>query len=692
MKLSILRLSVVLLATLCVLSSIAYAIEPNAQELSAANDWMKASFAGELAALPFSFIYDGSPSTQLLRTWKVERSTTALDQNRTQQTTTFSDPKSHLEVKCVMVWYNDYPAVEWTLYFKNAGASPTPILEKIQGLDATWNRDEGQEYILHYSPGGPAKVDDYAPLEVTLGPKMEKRLAPVGGRSSDGAFPYFNLQRGNQGLIIAVGWPGQWAADFNRDLGTKIHITAGQERTHFKLLPGEEVRSPLTAVLFYEGNWIRAQNIWRRWIVAHNIPRPGGNLPKPQLAGGSCPYYGPFVGNTEENQKLFIRRYLEEGIKLDNWWIDAGWYPNNGKWTNTGTWEVDAKRFPNGLKAVSDYAHAHGANLIVWFEPERVTPGTWLYEKHPEWLLKVSPTNDFPPSKEGWRLLNLGDPAALKWVTDHVDKLITDNGIDTYRQDFNMQALPFWRANDTEDRQGITENRYVTGYLAYWDELRRRHPNMILDDCASGGRRNDLESMRRAVPLWRSDYIIEPVGMQNQTYGISFWLPYEGLASQVSETEMGGAKTIDAYTFRSDMFPSIHAHWDVRRTDLDYNRLRQLVDQWRAIAANYMGDYYPLTPYSTANDVWIGWQFNRPETGEGHVQAFRRPESSDETARLKLYGLSSSARYKVTNADVPSNTVMTGQELMEKGLLITLKNKPDSALYNYKRVDNGASD
>ena len=132
-----------------------------------------------------------------------------------------------------------------------------------------------------------------------------------------------------------------------------------------------------------------------------------------------------------------------------------------------------------------------GIKTIVWFEPERVTPGTWLTEHHPEWIL----------GGKGGGLLNLGNPAARAWLTDHVDKLMTEQGIDLYRQDFNMDPLALWRGNDAEDRQGITEIHHVEGYLAYWDELLRRHPDMFIDSCASGGRRNDLETMRRAIPL-----------------------------------------------------------------------------------------------------------------------------------------------------------------------------------------------
>lgn len=238
---------------------------------------------------------------------------------------------------------------------------------------------------------------------------------------------------------------------------------------------------------------ISAQNVWRRWMFAHNIPRPGHKPLKPQLFGCSSHFTDEMVTGNEENQIYFINRYLEEHLKIDYWWMDAGWYFCNGSWGNTGTWEVDTNRFPRGLRAISDYAHSNGIKTIVWFEPERVAPNTWLTQNHPEWILG---------GKNGG-LFNLGNSEARNWLTNHVDKLLTDQGIDLYREDFNIDPLSFWLANDTEDRQGITEIRYVEGHLAYWDELLRRHPDLIIDSCASGGRRNDLETMRRSVPhLW----------------------------------------------------------------------------------------------------------------------------------------------------------------------------------------------
>ena len=69
--------------------------------------------------------------------------------------------------------------------------------------------------------------------------------------------------------------------------------------------------------------------------------------------------------------------YLKGGVKLDYWWMDAGWYPCQG-WWETGTWEPDPQRFPKGIRAVADYAHSKGQKLVLWFEPERAHRGSWL--------------------------------------------------------------------------------------------------------------------------------------------------------------------------------------------------------------------------------------------------------------------------------------------------------------------------
>jgi alpha-galactosidase len=615
-------------------------------------------------APPFGFTYDGKPSADLIKNWKVARSSRDLDAARVEHTLGYHDDATGLEVRCVAVEYRDFPTVEWTVYFKNTSQTDAPVLSDILALDTRWEGGDKSDVTLHHHKGTFVRADDFEPLTTLLKPNQRERFAPPGGRPCGFVWPYFNLEWAGRGAIVAVGWPGQWSATFARETDGGLCIMAGQERTRLRLRPGEEIRTPLIALQFYRGDWLRAQNVWRRWMLAHNLPRIDGQPPKPLLTPCSSHQFAEMINANEENQKLFIRRYIEEGLKPDYWWMDAGWYVNKSGWPNTGTWEVDTNRFPRGLRAITDYGHEAGVKSIVWFEPERVTGGTWLSEKHPEWLLKGT-------------LFNLGNPAARQWLTDHIDQLLTAQGIDLYRQDYNIDPLEFWRGNDTEDRQGVTENHYVTGYLAYWDELRRRHPHMLIDSCASGGHRNDLETMRRSLPFLRSDCIMDPVGNQGHAYGLSFWLPYHGTGS--SQTSV--------YEILSAMDgPHFIACWDMRNRTLNYDLFRRIINNWRGYADNYFGDYYPLTPYSIAPDAWMAWQFDQPEQGKGMVQAFRRDKSAYESARFKLVGLDSSARYVITNLDSGDPQTISGRELLEKGLPVAIADQPGVAVITYAKA------
>jgi alpha-galactosidase len=305
--------------------------------------------------------------------------------------------------------------------------------------------------------------------------------------------------------------------------------------------------------------------------------------------------------------------------------------------------------------------------VIVWFEPERVTPGTWIWEKHPEWLIGKDGGN---------RLLNLGLPEARQWLADHVDRTLKEQGIDLYRQDFNINPLGLWRSCDAPDRQGLTEIHYNAGYLAYWDELRRRHPGMLIDSCASGGRRNDLETMRRSVPLLRSDDIGVPINEQGHSYGFSFWVPYQGTGTGP-----------DPYGFRSCMNWHMTVGPDARKKDAGYELWVRMATQWRQVAENFHGDYYPLTPYSLSEHSWMAWQFNRPEAGAGMVQAFRRARCEDTEQRFRLRGLDPEAAYEFTNFDKEGTVRLAGRALMKEGLPVTLPDPRSAALIAYKRVD-----
>jgi alpha-galactosidase len=643
------------------------------------NEWIKHHLL-ELndPRLPFSFVFGGKPSDELLATWPKKAENRKLDVARTQYTITWTDPTAGLEVRCVAVDYADYPAIEWTAYFKNAQSSNTPILEDIDGLDANFQGGDECEFVLHGIKGDWCAAESYEPYHLTLGANATRKFAPASsGKSCDGpdGWPYYNLQMPGGGVILAVGWPGQWRSSFQRDQNRGLRIQAGQELTHLSLKPGEEIRTPLIAMLFWQGtDVVAAQNLWRRWYIAHNMPRVDG---RPQAPVTQVQVLGT------EKDTAYVNRFLEAGIRPDLCWRDAGaggttWYPSTtgpyrggDSWLNTGTWDIDPAQYPKGFKPFSDWAHAHGMQFVLWFEPERVgNPDSWLGKNHPEWLL---------PGTSHGALLNEGNPAALNWLIDHVDGMIKSQGLDWYREDMNGAGpLPAWRRNDAEDRQGITENLYVQGHLAFWDELRRRNRGLRIDSCASGGRRNDLETMRRAVPLLRSDFqfpnmkdVVE--GNQGHTYGLSFWLPFQGT----------GTYSYDPYSYRSFYLPSF-GMGGLRPENVAAQK--QAYEECRRIAPYMLGDYYPLTSYSLQLDHWIAWQFNRPETGDGVVQAFRRAKCDAQAMAFRLSGLDQASQYEVTDLDAAVPARASGKELMETGLTVEIKGQPGAAVIVYKRV------
>lgn len=635
-------------------------------EMQQMRQWLAEHFTK--SSRPFSFSQDGKP-------WTAEGIATIRPDgaNRILHEVIYHGADTNLEVHCALIEYQDFPAVEWVVHFKNTGTNDTTILSDIQGLDTDFQFATNQQCTLRHWLGSQATAEDYRPLATSLAPKTVKRFVPVGGRGSDSVWPYFNLDCGQVGVIAAVGWPGQWAAEFTSGVQGNVRLRAGQELTHFRLRPGEEARSPLIVLQFWTGgNWVHAQNVWREWMREHNLPRLDGKLPQPLFAASSANQLSEMQKATEENQKQFIQGYVTHGVQLDFWWMDAGWYTFRDGWWNVGTWEVDRKRFPSGLRAVSDFAHEKGTKTLLWFEPERVTPGTWLYENHPEWLLG-------PDGLQ--KLLDLGNPAARQWIIEHVEKVRAEEGIDIYRQDFNFPPLDLWRAHDTPERQGLTENHHVSGYLAFWDELRRRHPGLLIDTCASGGRRNDLETLRRSVPLHKSDMEYPNLtAKQTQLYGIAFWVPYFG-------APVYPAERVDAYGFRSGLAPMTVVGYDSRREGLDYALLRRLRDEWRKVAPILLnGDYYPLTAWSSASDVWLAYQFDWPANNQGLVQAFRRSESPYESARFQLSGLDADATYELMNLDQTGTATKSGHDLMEGGLLVSLENRPAAAVITYHRL------
>ena len=231
---------------------------------------------------PFSFLYDSKVSADLLKGWKCARASRKLDQHRTERVSVWADPATGLEVRCVGIEYGDFPTVEWVVHFKNTGTDDTPILSDIQAVDLKLARGSSGEFVLNHHAGDNCTPESYEPRQLTLEPEIRAPLRSGRRAAHQRGLSLLQTSWPGEGLMVVIGWPGQWAAQFTRDAGVGVRVRGGQELTRFKLHPGEEARSPLIALQFWQGDRVRAQNIWRRWMLAHNLPRTrDGKLPPP---------------------------------------------------------------------------------------------------------------------------------------------------------------------------------------------------------------------------------------------------------------------------------------------------------------------------------------------------------------------------------------------------------------------------
>ena len=450
------------------------------------------------------------------------------------------------------------------------------------------------------------------------------------------------------------------------------------EQTHLKLHPGETIRTPRILVFSWTGRPDDGRNQLRHFLLKYHTPSHAG-VPVPMPLCANTWFAHNFGGGvTTENQIDAIRENVRAETGLDSYWLDAGWFDGAGNWAfNVGNWFPNRERFPHGLKPVVDEAKRHAMGFVLWFEPERVQPGTWLWQNHPEWLILPNEEikqlrRNFVPNNDA--LLNLGHPAVRQWLTDHVDSLIRENGITVYRQDMNIDPLVYWRSVDAPDRQGITEIRHIEGLYAFWDELRRRHPSLVIDNCASGGRRLDLETITRSVTLWRSDFAFDPEAGQCQTLGLGRYLLWTG----------AGINSADPYVFRSCLAAGLVLCWGNPNLAPPHDgALRERIAEYKLLRPLFHGDFYPLTSHSTASDAWCAYQLDRADLNFGAVLAFRRKESPVSETRLTLRGLSPQKQYEVKNHDNGICTSMTGDELLNQGLRIQISECPGSALLTY---------
>lgn len=654
--------------------------------------WTETSFSkGKVP--PFSFVYDGQNSSDFISKWGYEKKELPSDEKNVRlEAYIYTDPETGLQVECQVKTFTDFNAMEWVLRFRNTSDKDTPEIRDVKVVDITSVSTSDGEYQLYYADGSHVSKADFHARTKDFAVGDTFTMVPNAGRSSSHAFPFFNVKSPSGGMVVGIGWTGNWKAEISRPQDKEMSVATGMKDLAAYLFPDEEIRTPSTAVLLWQGDdRMIGQNKFRRFMLAHHHPKDAAGNPAVYPICSSFNYGDPAPCNeytclTADYAVALVKRYEQFGLVPEVFWLDAGWYKkasdwkNQYNWANTvGNWQVDSVRFPNGLGEIADAVHRAGSKFMVWFEPERVMRDSDWAMEHPEYMLdafgKAAQPSWVKRGTVDSFIFNLGDPEALEWFCQQIAKLIRDNKIDYYRQDYNLDPEGFWMANDKPGRRGICEIRYIEGLYKFWDFLRAEFPGLLIDNCAGGGRRLDLETASRSAALWRTDYNYgEPIGYQCHTYGLNMWLPVHGTGVQKS----------DPFTFRSSLSATVIYNWKITNKDSSIPEMQRRMAEFAAVRPYFYEDFWPLTGYGdmTGDDIWLAYQLNRPSDSTGWVVAFRRENCPEKFRTVSLRDLDPEAVYVLENQDDWTRAEVPGKVLMN-GYNIAIDDPRGSLLIKY---------
>ena len=568
-------------------------------------------------------------------------------------------------------FYPAYGVSEWTVWLENTGTENSPILSDFESR-LTF---EGERPVLRGILGD--HENHYQPYVRDLLAESV-HFESLSGRPTHVNFPYFNLECGDGGAMLVIGWAGTWSADFEAVPGGAVCTARSTVGLHTYLKPGEKIRSALFVRAPYtvrDENY--ATNFWRSWFVNCNLPAAdaSGAHVEPFSTGFLALDTGLPNSDGSISERWFtwrrsMEKMLAEDVKVDFRWFDAGWYeapdgssPFSDWWGTVGTWKLDPVKWPGtSFRESTDFARQHGMRTLMWFEPERVTDPESLAARHGydlRWAIR----------REGARAIsnNIGDPDCYAWTVGRICDVLRENRVDMYREDNNSDPGELWRYLDSlegKDRRGITECRFIIGHYRMWDDIIACTLSFggcgFVDSCASGGGRNDLESLRRGIPMLRSDYDRTATSIRlAMTTSFNKWIPFCGANTREKRNALGPRGVSDPYVWRCSYLPALNIDSQYFfAEEKDFDNLRFGLKEWKRLSPYLLKDFYVHTDWHSQyeKDGFTAYSFIDPDTGRGALLAFRMEECAEDTLTLQLpYGKEASLRL----TDEDSGDVMT---------------------------------
>jgi alpha-galactosidase len=380
---------------------------------------------------------------------------------------------------------------------------------------------------------------------------------------------------------------------------------------------------------------------------------------------------------TAQGQIALARRAAEIGAEL--FVVDDGWFgrrnpdESGGIHDGLGDWWVDPQKFPEGLEPLIDAVRSVGMQFGIWVEPEMVNPDSDLFAAHPEWIY-AEPGRDVDQAR-GQYVLNLTLPAVREFIVETLDGLLRDNAIDYVK----------WDANRPMSQVGAQRDVWYGHIAALYgivDEIKRRHPGVLIEACASGGGRIDFGALGVFDDFWTSDNTdaLDRLEIQ-RAYSLIY--PPRAMRAWVTDVpNFLSQRSIPLqFRFHSAMMGSLGVGCDLTAmSEEDLSACARFVAEYKQLRP-LMVDFHRLENPSP-NDYRL-FQYS---SHEGAVVFAFLPSSrlGHKPTTVRLRGLDPQARYRFTH-DWQQREA-SGEYLMNRGLRLWLQGDYASAVIRFDRV------
>jgi alpha-galactosidase len=498
--------------------------------------------------------------------------------------------------------------------------------------------------------------------------------------------PYYIVKNQVTGEMFFLGlaWSGNFFAEFTHRHESLLSFRLGPVApAPMRIIaPGETVASPEVHIGPVHGSMDQAVAQWHRHIRASVLP------PRPK---GREMY--TVAGRVVEEPGDWILKEIDIAADMgaEAFMVDAGWYGQKfGGWPQLrGDWQ-EGSWLPGGLSGIRNYTHEKGLLFGLWHEAECISDASQLKKDHPDWALTTDDNRQCSQS------LNLGNPQAAKFFEDTVLRLVRAHKVDFYKLDFNVSPCE----GGQNLRDGHAESEYWRHFEVLYktyDRVRREFPGVCLENCASGGGRNDLGMLSRFHYVCESDWSVMPYSIR-AINAMTLFIPPEAIAYYHNHVNWMGVQAhqlADADThlrvslFAMPVFVGFGAQNADRSTEF-YRLTRRYIELHkgfcRPVLAGQPAVYHHTPDIGLfAPAPWCVLEYAAPDRSRGYAGVFKLAGGRDEY-RLRLQGVDWAAQYEVTMDNQNQTVVMAGHELAQAGLTISLDSALTSELVLYRKT------